>query len=124
MEWWYYNPVPVEPVFHFNAIIESWKLPLKCWASINAVPYQARNIDCKTLVLYGGLDYLMGGETQDTVKKEFDEGGVDYTYIVYENRGHNIHWEESELIAEDVINFLNDDTDKLKDHKLPPYTAE
>lgn len=120
MEWWYYNPVPVEPVFHFNAIMESWNLPLKCWASINAVPYQSRNIKCKTLVLYGGVDYLMGGTTQETVKQQFDEAGVDYTYVQFDNRGHNIHWEESELVAQDVINFLNDNTDALKDHHLAP----
>ncbi len=124
MEWWYYNPVPVEPVFHFNAIMESWKLPLKCWASINAVPYQARNLDCKTLVLYGGLDYLMGGTTQTELKAQFDEADVNYTYVTFENRGHNIHWEESELVAEDVINFLNDDLDKLQDHELAPYIPE
>lgn len=117
MTWWYSNPNPIDPVFHYNAIMESWNLPLKCWASIQAVSYQARLlVDTPVMVIFGDLDFLMGEDSQVALKSQFDQAGVDYVYVTYKNRGHNVHWEEPELVSKDIKNFLNGKRDQIKDH--------
>ena len=125
MEWWYYNTIPVPEVFHQMVMIECYNYPLETWAVQSPASYQARilaNNDIEVLVLYGGIDFLMGGDTQAIVKDQMTEAGVDYQYITFENRGHNLHWEEPAQIFEDVDAFLNGTLDPtLEKHDYEPF---
>ena len=127
MEWWYYNDNPVPAVFLKNMMLDCYNYPNENWTFLFPAAYQAyilanHNIDC--LVLYGNTDYLMGGDSQKTVKEQMTEAYKDstaryiykeYTATDYINEhpgaetkgiGHNIHWEIPATVATDVINFL------------------
>lgn len=127
VEWWYYNTNPVPEIFHQFAMTECYNYPLDTWQVQFPVDYQARllkNADIEVLVLYGGIDYLIGASAQDVVKEQMSEAGVDYQFITYENRGHNLHWEESQQVADDVKAFLNGTLDKsITKHEYEPYTT-
>lgn len=127
IEWWYYNTIPVPEVFHQMMMANCYHYPLETWIVQWAPDYQARilaNNHIEVLVLYGGVDFLMGGDTQKTVKEQMTEAGVDYQYITYTNRGHNLHWEEPAQIAEDVQSFLNGTLDPtLTEHEYTPFVT-
>lgn len=115
IEWWYYNTNPVPEVFHQFAMTECYSYPMDTWQVQFPVSYQARllkNAGIEVLVLYGGSDYLFSPDTQGVVKEQMTEAGVDYQHITYVNRGHNLHWEESQQVADDVQDFLNGTIDK------------
>lgn len=126
IEWWYYNTVPVPEVFHQMMMANCYNYPLETWIVQWAPDYQARilaNNNIEVLVLYGGLDFLMGGDTQNIVKDQMTEAGVDYQHITFENRGHNLHWEEPAQIFEDVDAFLNGTLDpSLDKHEYAPFS--
>ena len=125
IEWWYYNTNPVPEVFHQMAMHECYSYPLETWQVQFPVDYQARllkNAGIEVLILYGGTDYLMDAASQEIVKQQMTEAGVDYQYITYTNRGHNLHWEESEQVADDVKAFLNGTLDpELTQHEYKPF---
>lgn len=125
IEWWYYNTNPVPEVFHQMAMHECYSYPLETWQVQFPVDYQARllkNAGIEVLILYGGTDYLMDAASQEIVKQQMTEAGVDYQYITYTNRGHNLHWEESEQVADDVKAFLNGTLDpELTQHEYEPF---
>ncbi len=125
IEWWYYNTNPVPEVFHQMAMHECYSYPLDTWQVQFPVDYQARllkNAGIEVLVLYGGSDYLFGEETQNIVKQQMTEADVDYQHITYVNRGHNLHWEESQQVADDVKAFLNDTLDpNITEREYEPF---
>ncbi|MDO4559281.1 MAG: alpha/beta hydrolase, partial [Planctomycetia bacterium] len=127
IEWWYYNTNPVPEVFHQFAMTECYSYPMDTWQVQFPVDYQARllkNAGIEVLVLYGGVDYLFPVDTQDNVKKEMTEAGVDYQHITYKNRGHNLHWEEPEQVASDVKDFLNGTLDpSVIGHEYEPFNS-
>lgn len=125
MQWWYYNTIPVPEVFHQMVMSDCYNYPPENWTFLFPASYQARilaNNDIDVLVLYGGLDYLMSPETQATVKQEMSDAKVNYQHITFENRGHNLHWEEPEQISKDVKAFLNGTLDpKITKHEYAPF---
>lgn len=127
IEWWYYNTNPVPEVFHQMAMHECYSYPLETWQVQFPADYQARilaNNDIEVLVLYGGIDYLMDAASQEVVKEQMTDAEVDYQYITYTNRGHNLHWEESKQVADDVKAFLNGTLDpELTQHEYEPFNS-
>lgn len=127
IEWWYYNTNPVPEVFHQMAMHECYSYPLETWQVQFPVDYQARllkNAGIDVLVLYGGVDYLFNADSQTVVKEQMTEAGVNYQHITYQNRGHNLHWEESEQVAKDVKAFLNGTLDpNLTQHEYAPFSS-
>lgn len=125
IEWWYYNTIPVPEVFHQMVMADCYHYPLETWQVQFPASYQARilsNNDIDVLVLYGGLDFLINPSTQDTVKQQMTDAGVNYQHITFTNRGHNLHWEEPEQISKDVKAFLNGTLDpSITEHSYEPF---
>lgn len=125
IEWWYYNTIPVPEVFHQMVMADCYHYPLETWQVQFPASYQARilaNNDIDVLVLYGGSDFLFGPSTQDVVKQQMTEAGVNYQHITFTNRGHNLHWEEPAQISEDVKAFLNGTLDpSITEHEYEPF---
>ena len=125
IEWWYYNTIPVPEVFHQMVMADCYHYPLETWQVQFPASYQARilaNNDIDVLVLYGGSDFLINPSTQDVVKQQMTEAGVNYQHITFTNRGHNLHWEEPAQISEDVKAFLNGTLDpSITEHEYEPF---
>lgn len=125
IEWWYYNTIPVPEVFHQMVMADCYHYPLETWQVQFPASYQARilaNNDIDVLVLYGGSDFLFGPSTQDVVKQQMTEAGVNYQHITFTNRGHNLHWEQPAQISEDVKAFLNGTLDpSITEHEYEPF---
>ena len=105
---WDGNPNPVNEEFLNYVKSETANLPLFAWrAAFRGMSYEdhhafIQDISMPTMIFWGELDPLFGADTQVGVKEDFP----DAEYVVFPNTGHNIHWEQPQQIAEDIIEFI------------------
>ena len=113
MEAWYTNPNPVDEEFLKYEMEESQALPGADWIRIaggasfsNLDPYYTYMDDSiPTLILWGSADGFFGEDFQNQIKENVPFA----LFIGYEGTGHNIQWEIPEEMANDCIDFFNDE---------------
>ena len=106
---WYENPNPVDKEFLSNEMKESQNIPIHAWRAIakgcafsDLTPFMSE-ITVPTLVLWGDLDGFFGEDMQNRLMEMLPDAEM----IRYEGTGHNIQWENTKQMAEDVLKFLS-----------------
>lgn len=112
MDNWYSTPNPVDEEFLSHEKAESSAIPPYAWRAItkggafsDLTPFMTE-IKAPTLILWGTSDTFFAEKNQDDLRKALPNA----KFIAYENIGHNIHWEDPQRMAADVLSFLETPT--------------
>ncbi len=112
MDNWYCNPNPVDKEFLSHEKAEASAIPPYAWRAVTkGVSFSdltsfMSEIKASTLILWGTSDTFFGKKNQDDLRKALPNA----KFIAYENIGHNIHWENPQSMAKDVLSFLETST--------------
>jgi pimeloyl-ACP methyl ester carboxylesterase len=99
---------PVPAPFFETVIQESLKVPARVWKAMFAAllkedsSSELGRIRVPTLIVWGDRDGFCSRQDQDTLTRAL----VTSKLIAYSETGHALHWEEPELFADDVVNFI------------------
>jgi pimeloyl-ACP methyl ester carboxylesterase len=91
------------------AIRESLKVPARvwrdAWQAIMTTDFSADldKIAAPTLIIWGDQDPLCPRAEQETLTAAIASSYL----IIYPGGGHNLHWEEPERFADDLLSFVN-----------------
>ena len=105
---WQTGPNPVDEEFFEIVLSETAKVPARVWKAafrgLLTDDHRAflDDVKCPTLIIWGSADPLMTEEDQTALFKAISES----TLLVYEDAGHNTHWEQPAQVAEDLLDFL------------------
>jgi pimeloyl-ACP methyl ester carboxylesterase len=105
---WQTGPNPVDEEFFETVLSETAKVPARVWQAafrgLLTDDHQAflDDVQCPTLIIWGSADPLMTEEDQEALLQAI----AGSTLLVYEDAGHNTHWEQPAEVAEDLLNFL------------------
>jgi pimeloyl-ACP methyl ester carboxylesterase len=108
MSAWYANPNPVDEDFLTREMAESKALPPHAWRAIakgaaaSDLTHFMDEIKAPTLILWGTADGFFGVDAQKALRAAIPAART----IDYEGVGHNIHWEISDRMVKDVLEFL------------------
>lgn len=101
---------PIPPPFLDAAIQESLKVPARVWRAAfegfleDDVARELGVIAAPALIVWGERDSFCRREDQDALRAALPHA----RFVVYENTGHAIHWEQPERFATDLIAFAKD----------------
>lgn len=100
---------PVPPT-HFETVIkESSKVPARVWKQVvsaclrNNIVDDVHKISVPTLLLWGDEDDFVPREGQEELQAAIPEARL----AVYEDTGHNLHWEDPDRYSSDIAEFLD-----------------
>lgn len=105
---WYSNPNPVDEDFLTRERTESAAMPVKAWKGVltematNEYGKLASLIEAPTMVIWGDQDGFFDAASQEPIKEAFPNA----RYEDYPDLGHNMFWEEPDLLAETINDFL------------------
>jgi non-heme chloroperoxidase len=95
---------PVPPEFLDTVVRESLKMPARVWRAAfegfleNDFADELGKIQAPTLILWGTEDAFASRRDQDALLKAI----AGSQFVVYQNAGHALHWEEPERFAADL----------------------
>jgi non-heme chloroperoxidase len=90
------------------AVAESLKAPARVWRQLWRAMMETdwsaalAHITAPTLILWGDEDPLCPRSEQDALLAAIGESRL----VVLPDRGHNLHWEEPELVAREIASFV------------------
>lgn len=97
---------------YFNLLIdESLKVPIsvfqQAFRGLIDADYtnQLKKVTQPTLIFWGNKDAFFLREGQETLVKNIRGS----KWIVYEDVGHSVHWEEPQRFAKDLVDFIDED---------------
>ena len=102
------NPATVDEGFLGRMKSEAGSLPPRVWRAIakglasSTLVHRMDEIKAPTLIMWGSLDGLFGPVHQEALRKDIPGA----SFVAYEGRGHNLHWELPEKVAGDLSAFL------------------
>jgi pimeloyl-ACP methyl ester carboxylesterase len=91
-----------------TVIQESLKVPARLWKAMFASllqddwSHEINKIKAPTLILWGDRDAFCSRRDQDALARSISTSQL----VVYSNTGHALHWEEPELFADDLVEFV------------------
>jgi non-heme chloroperoxidase len=89
---------------------ESLKMPARIWRDvflgIMEADFSAEldNIQAPTLIVWGDQDPLCSEREQEALTTSIANSRL----TVYPGGGHNLHWEEPDRFADDLVSFVSD----------------
>ena len=104
---WLDNPNPVDKPFHDAIYAETAVIPPYVWKGVmdGLAEHDPRGflseISAETHILFGALDAFFSADEQQELLTLIPNA----TLKTYPHNGHNLHWEQPESIATDIINF-------------------
>ncbi|MDR0620996.1 MAG: alpha/beta hydrolase [Deltaproteobacteria bacterium] len=108
LEMFYTNPTPVDADFTQRMVEEAKAVPLHAWLAITkgmVSSYLAplmTELTAQTLILWGEADELFDAPHQKALRKALPSAD----FLSYVGRGHNIHWELPDRVADDLALFF------------------
>jgi non-heme chloroperoxidase len=99
---------PVDPAYYKVLVGESMKVPGRVWkAAMNGMmevdlTSQLNRIQVPVLILWGSKDGFCTRADQDAMVREIPNT----KFIIYEDTGHAMHWEEPKRFATDLNEFI------------------
>lgn len=108
VEWWYWNPNPVDETFHEYGMNEVSQLEPWVWQAaykgIMTTDHSSflGDITAPTLIMWGELDPILPKKYQDDLRQAIPNA----EFTIFENVGHNIQWEQPEKISNMIKHFL------------------
>jgi len=100
---------PIDPVYYDTLVAEGLKVPARVFkAAFKGLmevdyTYELKKIDRPVLIFWGDKDAICFRNDQEIFIKEINNAKL----LVYEGRGHALHWEEPQRFANDLVAFVN-----------------
>jgi pimeloyl-ACP methyl ester carboxylesterase len=91
-----------------TVIQESLKVPARVWKAVFAgllqedLTGEINKIKAPALILWGDRDAFCSRRDQDALARRIATSQL----VVYSDTGHALHWEEPELFADDLVEFV------------------
>jgi len=110
VEWWYWNPNPVDETFHEYGMDEVSRLEPWVWQAaykgIMTTDHSSflGDITSPTLIMWGNLDPILPLEYQEDLRQAIP----DAEFVTLDNVGHNIQWEQPEKVSNMIKQFLQE----------------
>ena len=110
MDAWYYCSAPVDPEFLQYEMAESQALPGYVWECVaggitfsDMRPfYSFIDTSIPVLIAWGDQDSFFNEDIQKELRANLPQA----EFVSYAGIGHNIQWENTEQLANDILNFL------------------
>ena len=103
------GPNPIDPVFFENVVTEAAKVPAQVWKLTfrglltNDHTDFLDDINIPTLIMWGSLDVFFSLSDQQALQAAL---GITPDFVVFDNAGSNIHWEEPQEVASEIRFFI------------------
>lgn len=100
---------PLPPAFFETVIEESMKVPARVWKEVASATLkdkvfdEVHKISVPTLLMWADEDDFIPREDQEELLAAIPNARL----LIYENTGHNLHWEDPDRFASDLTEFLD-----------------
>jgi non-heme chloroperoxidase len=105
---------PIDPTWYNVLVAEGMKVPVRVFKEallgLMKADYtlEINNIKSPVLILWGAKDSFITEENQAQLVKQIRHS----EFIIYEETGHALHWEEPNRFVNDLVGFVTKSTVK------------